>query len=106
MSARWNPVPGLNGKGQKIKESGAASVMRKPIKLPVRGIHKTNWFKDSTISVGSVTSLRLSQAATFDTLRARLTNSQTQLMNQRAPFDVRTYHSHNYMLVFHTELLI
>jgi hypothetical protein len=32
----------LIGKGQKLKESGAASVMAKLINLPVRGIHKTN----------------------------------------------------------------
>src|SRR5882762_10367756 len=49
--------------------------------------------QQSIMPTGSGTSLRSSQATTFDSLRARLTNSQTQLINQRAPFDDRTYHS-------------
>ena len=49
---------------------------------------QTMRFKQST---GSGTSLRSSQAATFDILRERLTNSQTQLINQNAPFDDRMY---------------
>lgn len=47
---------------------------------------QTTRFKQST---GSGTSLRSSQAATFDILRERLTSSQTQLINQIAPFDDR-----------------
>lgn len=46
-----------------------------------------------TLSAESGTSLRSSQAATFDILRERLANSQTQLMHQNAPFDDRMYTS-------------
>lgn len=67
--------------------------MKKPIKPLVSIVLQIDYSTNLTVfaRAGSGTSLRSSQAATFDTLRARLTNSQTQLMNQHAPFDDRTF---------------
>ena len=74
---------------ERVKDKGKwCSLSDKDVDKPSSMYHIYNsqimWFKQST---GSGTSLRLSQAITFDMLHEWLTNSQTQLMNQVPPFD-------------------